>query len=482
MKGYQKHYINGEWIQGSGSKKLINTNPFTGKELFSYQSAGDKNLEYAFDSAKTAQVKWEKTTPIMKQEYLEKLIQVVMEKKNEIFYWLREEGGSTVRKCTVEYMESIMHIKEAMAFPLMMDGKIIPSNFPGKENYVYRKPKGVIGIITPWNFPLLLAIRSIIPAVATGNTLVVKPSSDTPAVAFLIADMFENAGFPKGIINVIAGSGNEIGDKFLSHPVPDLISFTGSTSVGRHVGEVAGRFFKDVSLELGGNNAMVVFNDADIEQAARAAAFGAFFHQGQVCMALNRIIVIEAVYDKFVNTLVDIVRNFKVGDPADPNTFIGPVINSAQVKIIEELINATIQAGAKVALQGKTEGNVIHPWIFTDVTNGMPAANNEVFGPVCCLIRAANDEEALQIANNSEYGLSGSIFTGDIFYGIQKARCFKTGMVHVNDQSINDEPQVMFGGEKASGLGRFNAQWVVDKFTTEQWVSVQYKNREYNIN
>jgi aldehyde dehydrogenase (NAD+) len=479
MRSYPKQYINGEWVEGTGSRVMSDVNPFTNKTIYTYRSASEADLDAAFRAAKSAQKSWAKTPPAEKQGYLERLAQAILEMKDDVHYWIREEGGSIVPKCEFEFHTSIAFVKEALGFPLMMDGRIMPSNIPGKENYVFRKPKGVIGVITPWNVPLVLAMRSVIPAIATGNAVVLKPASDTPGAAFLIAEFFEKAGLPKGLLNVVAGSGSEIGDAFVSHPIPKLISFTGSTAVGHRISEIAGRNLKDVSLELGGNNAMVVLKDADIEQAAKAAVFGAFFHQGQVCMAINRIIVDKEIYDQFTHTLVDMVKALQVGDPADPKTFIGPIINKDQIGSIEGFVEATIKAGATVALQGKTEGSMIYPWIFADVKNDMPAAKNEVFGPVVCIIKSNSEEEAIAIANDTEYGLSGSVFTRDLYHGMQVARQIESGMCHVNDQSINDEPQVMFGGEKASGLGRFNAQWVVDKFTTAQWVSVQAEYRPF---
>jgi aldehyde dehydrogenase (NAD+) len=479
MRAYPKQYINGEWVEGTGRRIMSNANPFTNKTMYTYRSASEADLDVAFKAAQSAQKSWGKTSPAEKQRYLERLAQAIIEMKDDVYYWIREEGGSIVPKCEFEFYTSIAFVKEAMGFPLMMDGKIMPSNIPGKENYIFRKPKGVIGVITPWNVPLVLAMRSVIPAIATGNAVVLKPASDTPGAAFLIAEFFEKAGLPKGLLNVVAGSGSEIGDAFVSHPIPKLISFTGSTAVGHRVSEIAGKNLKDVSLELGGNNAMVVLKDADMEQAAKAAVFGAFFHQGQVCMALNRIIVDRGIYDQFTHTLVNMVKALHVGDPADPKTFIGPIINKEQIETIEGFIDATVKAGATVALQGKTEGNLIYPWIFTDVKNDMPAAKNEVFGPVICIIKSSSEEEAIAIANDTEYGLSGSVFTRDLYHGMQVARQIESGMCHVNDQSINDEPQIMFGGEKSSGLGRFNAQWVVDKFTTAQWVSVQVEYRPF---
>ena len=477
MKAYKNQFIDGVWRAGTGERELENRNPYTGELLYTYRGAGFKDVDDAYRAAEKAQKEWEKVSPAKKRAMLERLAEAIVSLREDIYACLTQEGGSTRAKADFEFYTSIEFVKESMAFPLMMDGKIMPSNMPGKENYIIKSPKGVIGVIAPWNVPLVLAMRSVVPAVATGNAVVLKPATDTPASASLVAELFEKAGFPKGLVNVVAGPGSEIGDAFVSHPIPALISFTGSTEVGRRVGKLASEALKDVSLELGGNNAMLVLKDADVEQAAKAAVFGAFFNQGQVCMAINRIIVEAPVHDAFVNAFVSEAKSLKAGDPADPGTFIGPIINPAQVASIEGYIQATIDAGATIALRGKSEGQVIHPWIFSNVTNDMPAAANEVFGPVCCIIKAENEQDAIDLANDTAYGLSGSVFASDLYHGMQVARQIKSGMVHVNDQSINDEPHIMFGGEKASGLGRFNGQWVVDKFTTEKWISVQTERR-----
>lgn len=478
MTIYDKQFINGVWREGRGVSVLSNYDPLTGELLYTYKSAGPEDLNDAYAAAEAAQKEWSPLLPNEKQAYLERLIGAIRFYKEEIYDLLEHEVGSFISKSDFEYNTCIEFVRECISFPHMMEGKILPSITPGKDNYVFKEPKGVIGVIAPWNVPLVLAMRSVVPAIATGNAVVLKPSSDTPGSAFLLGRIFEHAGFPKGLINVIAGKGSEIGDAMITHPIPALISFTGSTEVGRHIGELATERLKDVSLELGGNNAMLVLEDADIERAAAAAAFGAFFNQGQVCMALNRVIALEPVYDDFVSVLVEAVKKLPAGKLSDPKTFIGPMINQTQVTSVEKLIRETIDAGATVALQGRTEGNIIYPWIFSDVTMDMSAAAKEVFGPVCCVIKAGDEKEAVDLANTCEHGLSGSVFTRDMYHGIQVARKIRTGMVHVNDQSINDEPHVMFGGEKASGIGRFNGKWVVDKFTTDRWISVQ---REYRF-
>lgn len=477
MKHYDKQFINGVWREGSGDKIMENRNPYTEELIYSYRSASTKDVDEAYEAAKVAQLQWGATLPEERRTYLKNLAQVIREMESEIFQLLAEESGGTRAKFGFEYGDSLKVIDDAMGYHMMMDGRIMPSNVPGKDNYVFKIPKGVICVIAPFNFPLLLSLRSVVPAIACGNTVVLKPSTETPGSAFLIAEMFEKAGFPKGVLNVVAGRGSEIGDYIVSHPVPSLISFTGSSEVGKHIGKVAGELLKDVSLELGGNQVMIVLDDADVDQAAKAAIVGAYSHQGQICMALNRVLATPKVYDDFIRAFVKYSKEVKVGDPFDQEVSIGPLINRRQAEKVEERIRETVQAGAKVELEGKIEDSVVHPWILSGVTNDMCAARCEMFAPVCSVIPVKDEEEAICIANDTDYGLSNSIFTKDLYKGLQLAQRLESGMVHVNDQSIHHEPHVMFGGEKSSGVGRFNGHWVVDKFTTEKWISVQRTDR-----
>ncbi|WP_404458924.1 aldehyde dehydrogenase family protein [Oceanobacillus kapialis] len=477
---YTKIFIDGEWTTGSSEKNIENTNPYNGETLGIIRSANPDDLEKAYQAAASYQPKWEKLAPAEKQNYLFRLIDTIKANKDHIVEWLIKEAGSSKVKAEVELQSAIQIIQESASFPTRMQGTTGASNTEGKENYTYRTAKGVIGVIGPWNFPFHLAMRTIAPALATGNTVVVKPASDTPVTSgLLIADLLQEAGFPDGVIHVVAGRGSEIGDEFVEHPVPKLISFTGSTEVGTHIAQLASKHLKETSLELGGNNVMVVLDDADIEKAAQAAVFGSFLHQGQICLSLNRIIVHDSIYDEFVESFIKIASKLKAGDPSQDDVLIGPIINQGQVEHVEDLVKKTIDQGAKLHTAFKTEGNVIHPVIFSEVTNDMAAAKDEVFGPVASLLRAKSEEEAIQIANDSPYGLSGSVFTKDRYRGIQVARKIQSGMVHVNDMPVNDEPHMPFGGVKQSGIGRFNGEWIMEEFTTTQWVSVQAEDREY---
>ena len=470
MKHYTKQFIAGEWREGRGTE-LANYNPYSGELLYTYKGASQADVDDAYQAAKTAAVEWGATTPAQRVQMMKKLVPAFMELSEDIAAANLEEGGKTIGMARGEVFGLISAIEDSLRYPSMLNGTIMPSDTPGRESFGYRMPKGVISIISPWNLPFGLAVRYIMPAIACGNTVVLKPSSDTPASGLIIAEAFEKAGFPAGVFSVVAGSGSEIGDYFVSHPVPAMISFTGSSAVGRRISELAGRSFKDTGLEMGGNNVMIVLSDADIKRAAQSAIVGKFLISGQVCMAINRFLVMDSVYDEFVSELVALTSALKCGDPSDPAVFIGPLINNKQVRNVEKLVQETIAAGATIALEGKTEGNVISPWILTNVTNDMPTAANEVFGPVCSVIKVSREEELVRLANDTEYGLSGCLWTSNVYHGIQLAKLIETGNMHINDHPISAENHALFGGEKASGRGRSGGQWFINSFTKERMVT-----------
>lgn len=476
---FTKMYINGQWVEGSSDKSIDNTNPFTDETLFSIRSADESDLDKAYAVAKEAQTEWATMLPQNRRALIEKFAEVTLQHKDDIIDWLVKESGSTRIKAEGEFLASMAIIKEAATFPFRMDGLIKPSIVPNKENRVYRKPLGVIGVISPWNFPFHLAVRSIVSALATGNTVVVKPATATPVTGgLLFASLFEEAGLPKGVLNIVVGRGSEIGDAIVEHPVPKLISFTGSTEVGKGIAEKAGRLLKKTALELGGNNVFVVLDDADIDRAVESAVYSKFYHQGQICMSTNRILVAESIHDEFLKKFVDRVRALKFGNPNESDTQVGPLIDHDQVDRILDQIKQTVDAGATLQVGGNADGNVLEPTVVSGVTNDMPLAKNEIFGPVAVILSFKDDAEALKLSNELPYGLSGAVH-GSIYRATEFARQVETGMIHVNDQSVNDEPHLPFGGEKDSGLGRFNGEWVLEEFTTLQWVSVMHERREY---
>ena len=479
---FDLQYIAGEWIKGEDDSVNTNTNPFNGETLVEIQQATDTQLDEAYQAAQKAQIEWAKTMPAERAGLLYKVVEILDKRQDEIIDWLVKESGSTRIKAMVEFGSARAITVEAATFPSRLKGEIRASNIPGKENFVYRESIGVIAVISPWNFPLHLTQRSIAPAIALGNAVVLKPASDTPITGgLLLAKIFEEAGLPKGLLNVVVGAGSEIGDAIVTHDIPSFVSFTGSTAVGKHIGELAngGDYIKQVALELGGNNPFVVLADADLDNAVKAAVFGKFLHQGQICIAINRIIVEDAIYDEFVERFVGHVKTIKVGDPNEQDTAIGPIINEDQLNSLKDKIAKANDEGAKTVLSGEIKGQMVPPHIFTEVTAEMELFRNEIFGPLVGIVRAKDEAEALELANDTEYGLSSSVFTKDMEKGLRFARGIRAGMTHVNDITVNDESNAPFGGEKNSGIGRFNGEWVLEEMTRLHWISYQHKPRDY---
>lgn len=480
--GFEGQYINGSWRPGRQGSKLRDTDPYSGQLLAEIAMASANDLDEAYQGAAKAQVAWEQTLPEERAAVLRRAASIVEARRDEIVNWLIRESGGTRVKADMEcgFVRSFM--LEMSSYPSRMDGRIIPIDEPGKESRVYKRPIGVIGVISPWNFPMQLSHRSIAPALALGNAVVVKPAQDTPVTGgLLIAKIYEEAGLPAGLLNVVIGAVKDIGDQFTLHPIPRLISFTGSTKVGRHVGELAMKspMIKRVALELGGNAPFVVLDDANVGQAVRAAVFGRFLHQGQICMSTNRIIVDAKVYDEFVDQFTTHVKGLKCGNPNEPDTSIGPIINQKQLAAHIAHIQGARAAGARQVVGGDPVGQVLPPHVFLDVKNEMPIAQEEMFGPIAPIIKVNGEAEALRVANDTQYGLSSAVFTRDKERGVQFALGLKIGMTHINDTSVDDMPNNPFGGEKNSGIGRFNGEWVIQEFTTDHWVTIQHSRPTY---
>jgi aldehyde dehydrogenase (NAD+) len=474
--------IAGVWRVGRSGKAIPDYNPYTGETLLSLTGSDARDVDDAYQEAQKLHRAWAAVRPQDRRSLLVRAALILEARKEEILDWLIKESGSTRTKALIEWRYTQLGMLEAANFPFHVEGKILPASIPGKENRVYRNPIGVVGVISPWNFPLHLTNRSVAPALAVGNTVVIKPASDTPVTGgLLLARIFEEAGLPPGVLSVVVGGGKDIGDAFSDHPIPRVISFTGSTDVGRRVAEHAGRNTKRVCLELGGNTPFIVLDDADLDLAVRAAVAGKFLHQGQICLAVNRILVDVRHRDEFQKRFVERVEQLKVGNPADADTAIGPIINRTQLDNILRKVDDTLAQGARALLRGPPSGLVLPPIVLADVTNDMPAAKQEVFGPVAPILTFDGEEEAIRIANDTEYGLSSAVFTRDVERGLQIAKRLEVGMTHINDWPINDEPNTAFGGEKASGLGRFGGEWALDEFTTHHWISVQGKPHTYPI-
>lgn len=477
-----KQFINGTWRDGASNNICVDLNPYSNEHITQFNLANIQDIDEAYHAAKTNQTEWSIVNPYRKREILESTIDVIDYHKEEIVEIIIQELGGTRLKAEFEISLTKDFIKEAATHPLRMIGQIIPSMVPGKENRIYRNPVGVVAVISPSNFPLILGIKSVASALATGNGVVLKPHENTPLVGgILIARIFEEAGLPNGLLNVIVCDINKVGDAFIEHPIPQVISFTGSVNVGRHIGKIAGQNLKKTVLELGGNSALIILEDANMELAVNAAVFSRFIHQGQVCMSANRVLVHSSLYETFLAQFVKRVSALKVGDPKEPDTVIGPLINKHQADRIKELIDTCLSQGASAALHGNISDSLVEPTILIDINPKMEILQTELFGPLICVIPFDTEDEAIEIANNTNMGLSGAIITKNPYRGSELAKKMNTAMIHINDGTINDEPSVPFGGNNNSGIGRLNSDWSIENFTTLKWISIQHEPRQYPI-
>lgn len=468
-------FIDGEWRSGSGSWDIVDFNPYNGEKLTSISVATVEEIDLAYRAAEQAQREWGATNPYTRRLVFERALRFIDDHEDELGAAIAAEVGGTHAKVAFELHLVREFLREAAQLALRPEGRILASPIDGKENRLYRLPVGVVGVISPFNFPLLLSVKSVAPALALGNAVVLKPHQNTPICGGgLVAKIFEEAGLPAGLLNVVVTDIAEIGDALIEHPVPKVISFTGSEKVGRHVATVAASHFKHAVLELGGNSALVVLDDADLDYAVDAAVFSRFVHQGQVCMAANRVLVDRAVEREFTEKFTAKVASLTVGDPTDPGTHIGPLINEGQAEAVLAVVDRAVADGATALVRGETRGTLVAPTVLSGLPEDSPLLGQEIFGPVVLLIPFDGDDEAVRITNATRYGLSGAVHTGDIERGVRFAKRIETGMIHINDGTVHDEPIVPFGGEKSSGVGRLNGDAMVEAFTTTKWISIQH--------
>lgn len=474
--------IAGEYRRGSSGELGTDTDPYHGDTLLEIELASGDDVDTACRAAERAQPGWADMLPAQRAAVFHTAAGIMSAWHDEIVHWLVRETGAATTRAEWEWAIVRADMLEAASYPSRMQGRMLPAETPGKESRVYRRPVGVAGVISPWNFPMHLSARSVAPALALGNAVVLKPASDTPVTGgLLLARILAAAGLPAGVLSVLVGRGSEVGDALAAHEIPRVLSFTGSTAVGKGLARQAG--LKKLALELGGNGPLAVLDDADIEQAVDGAIFGSYFHQGQVCMATNRVIVDSAVYDEFVDRFVARASRLRAGDPASPATDIGPIINDAQLESIQEKISRAVDDGARLLVSGEPSGptgRVLPPHVLTG-GNDVATAAEEVFGPVATIIRVDGEQEALRVANDTAYGLSSAVYTGDSDRGLRFALNVDAGMTHINDTTVNDEINTAFGGEKESGIGRFGGEWAIDEFTTDRWISVQHQPRRFPL-
>jgi benzaldehyde dehydrogenase (NAD) len=463
----------GGWRDASGGTRPV-VEPATGNTLATIGFADGADVARAAAAAATAQRDWANTGFQERAAVLRRAGDLITQHAEEIQWWIIREAGSVQPKAELETHVAAQECYEAAALPSRPFGRILPSEQP-RFSLERRVPAGVVAVIAPFNVPLILSIRSVAPALALGNAVVLKPDPRTAVCGgVVLARVFEEAGLPDGLLHVLPG-GAEAGEALVADPHVRVVSFTGSTAAGRKVGAPAARQLKRVHLELGGNSALVVLDDADLDLAVGAGAFGSFLHQGQICMTTGRHLVHERLADAYVEALAAKADALPVGDPAVGQVALGPVIDAGQRDKIHRLVRASVDGGATLAAGGSYDQLFYRPTVLTDVRPDSPAYAEEVFGPVAPVLRFADVEEAARLAADTDYGLSLGILTRDPLKGLELAARIPSGIVHINDQTVSDEAQIPFGGVGASGTGsRFGgAEANIEAFTETQWVTMR---------
>jgi acyl-CoA reductase-like NAD-dependent aldehyde dehydrogenase len=471
-----EQFIDGTWTGAAGGATFEDRDPFTGDTVAVVAAAGAEDATRAVEAASAAFDEWSATPPAVRQGVFLKAADVLESRQDEIVSLLARETG-----CGFGFGMFQMHfvpglLRQAAALAYTPIGTVIPSD-TGAFSMGLRRPVGVVGAIAPWNAALILSARSIAAPLALGNTVVLKPSEWSPVVGGLVwGEIFTEAGLPPGVLNVVPhapGAAAAIGDVLVEHPAVRRLNFTGSTDVGRKLAEACGRHLKRIVLELGGSNPLVVLADADVDYAVNAATFGAFLHQGQICMSARRIVVERPVADEFTEKLVAKTKTLKAGDPKEMDTIIGPLINADALELVKSRVDGAVAQGATVLAGGEAIGPCYAATVITNVPADSDFARHETFGPVVSVEVADDADDAIGRANATRYGLSSGIITADAERALALAQRLDAGIVHINDQPVGDEPQMPFGGVKDSGFGRFGGHAVVDEFTDLRWITVQ---------
>ncbi|MGH3878437.1 MAG: aldehyde dehydrogenase family protein [Actinophytocola sp.] len=467
----------GGWIPAHGGIAPI-VAPATGAELGTTGVADADDVAEACSAAATAQRDWAAASFADRAAVLRRAGALIEEHAEELRGWVVRETGAITGLAAFAVGVAAQECYEAAALASRPPGEILPTT-EQRLSLLRRVPVGVVGVISPFNVPLILSTRSVAPALALGNAVVLKPDLRTPVSGgFAIAQLLAQAGLPDGVLHVLPG-GAEAGGALVEDPYVRLVSFTGSSQTGRAVAELAARHLKRVHLELGGNSALIVLDDADIDRAVSAAAWGSYLHQGQICMTTGRHLVHEEVADSYVEALAAHAQALPVGDPTG-EVALGPLIDATQRDKVHELVTSTVDAGARLAAGGTYEDLFYRPTVLDRVRTDMPAYANEVFGPVAPIVRFRSVEEAVRLAADSTYGLALSILTADAMRGLALAEQIPTGIVHINDQTVNDEAVAPFGGVLDSGTGaRFGGSANLDAFTESRWITLRGQIPEY---
>jgi acyl-CoA reductase-like NAD-dependent aldehyde dehydrogenase len=471
-----KQFIGGEWVDAADGDTYEDKDPYSGDVVAVVPAGGAADAQRAIEAAAAAAPAWAQTPPAERQRIFLKAADLLESRRDEVVDLLARETGASFGFGMFQNMFVPNLFRQAAALAYAPMGQIIPSD-TGAFAMGIRKPVGVVGAFAPWNAALILSARSIAAPLALGNSVVLKPSEWSPFTGGLLwGEIFADAGLPAGVLNIVThapGGAPAIGDAIIESPAVRRLNFTGSTQVGRAIAEAAGRQLKRVVLELGGHNPLIVLGDADLDYAVSASAFGSYLHQGQICMSTRRIFVERPIADEFVARLTEKTKSLKVGDPKEHDTVIGPLINEQALALVKERVERAVADGAKILAGGDAVGPCYQATLLTDVSDDSEFARHETFGPVAAIEVVDSAEQAVAKANRTSYGLSAGIITSDRDRGFSLAQQIDSGIVHVNDQTVADEPQMPFGGVKDSGFGRFGGQAVVDEFTELRWVTIR---------
>ena len=418
---------------------------------------------------------WAAIGPGTRRSLLLKASERLSEQTDAFVSVMMDELGSTEGWARINVVHGVGLLQEAAALTTQVVGEVLPSNVPDRLSLSVREPAGVVLGIAPWNAPVVLGLRAIATPLACGNTVILKASEICPETHRMLCQLFVDAGFPEGVVNLVSNAAADAGDvvgSLIEHPAVRRINFTGSTKVGRIIATRAAEQLKPVLLELGGKAPLIVLEDASLEEAAQAAALGAFLNQGQICMSTERIIVLDSVADRFVELLKVKTAELEARDPRLKLSLLGAVIGADVGPRLKTLLDGALQAGATLVAGEKCEGVIIQPMIVDRVTSDMRLFREESFGPIVAVCRARDEDQAIELANDSEYGLTASVFTRNAIRGLQVARRIKSGSCHINSPTVQDEPQVPFGGTKSSGYGRFGGRAGIDEFTELRWITL----------
>ena len=480
----QQLLIGGEWCDAASGATFTVQNPYTAQPASVAAAATVADARRAADAAQAAFEQWSQTPVARRGELLTTAAVLMEERQTDFARAVAEETGGTFGWGMFNVMLATGMLRDAGVHAAAVHDREIESHIPGKRMRAVRQPAGVVVGIAPWNAPVILGTRALAAPLAHGNTVVMKASENSPRTHGLIVACLKDAGMPDGVVNLITNApadAAEVVEALIAHPAVRRINFTGSSHVGRIIAEKAGRHLKRVLLELGGKAPLVVLDDADLDAAAAAASFGAFMHQGQICMSTERVVVDRRVGDELAERLVARAAALNVGDPRDPSTQIGPLINAAALDRVSELVQDAVEKGAQLLTGGDADGLVYQPTVLRGVTPQMRIYHEETFGPAVSIVEVDGSDQAIEVANDTEYGLSAAIFSRDVKRAERLAARIQSGMCHINDATVHDEPQAPFGGVKASGWGRFGGEWAAEEFTELRWISVQDERREYPI-